>query len=259
MLDIPDIAMHSVRGIAGSGSAGLERIGAWLEAQPGRAFRSLDAVEFGPVVPDPGAIYTIGRNYAAPGEPDHDRPERPMVLGKLASSVAGHGSVVSWDRAVTANVDAEVELGVVIGEPAVAVTPETAMRHVFGYTCINDMNSTDPWLDGDQWLLGKSLAGFCPVGPWVVTADEIDPGSLGMGCTIDGVAIQDGNTNQMRYSIAEVISYISRHVTLRPGDLIATGTPGRISGPIGPDRRLQVGDVVTVWIERIGELTTIVA
>lgn len=259
LLDIPDAAMRSVRGIAGSGPAGLERISAWLKEQPQRAFRSLDAVEFGPVVPDPGAIYTIGRNYPAPGKPDRDRPERPMVLGKLPSSVSGHRSIVSWDRVLTTNVDAEVELGVVIGASATAVTPATAMRHVFGYTCINDMNATDPWLDGDQWLLGKSMTGFCPVGPWVVTGDEIDPRGLRLGCTIDGIAIQEGNTNQMRYSVAEVISYISRHVSLRPGDLIATGTPGRLAGPIGPDRRLQVGDVVTVWIDGIGELTTSMA
>jgi 2-keto-4-pentenoate hydratase/2-oxohepta-3-ene-1,7-dioic acid hydratase in catechol pathway len=179
-----------------------------------------------------------------------------MVYAKLPTAVTGHGSVVTWDRSLTANVDAESELGVVIGEPAMAVAPEDAMRHVFGYTCINDMASRDPWLDGDQWLLGKSLAGFCPVGPWVVTRDEVAPEGLRLGCTINGVAIQDGNTTQMRFSIADVISYLSRHVELRPGDLIATGTPARLAGPLGPERRLQVGDVVTVWVEQIGELTT---
>ena len=106
--------------------------------------------------------------------------------------------------------------------------------HVFGYTCINDVSSRDPWLDGDQWLLGKSMPGFCPVGPWIVTADELDPTDLRLGCTINGVAIQDGRTSDMRFGIAEIVSFLSRHVTLRRGDLIATGTPARL--PRRPDR-----------------------
>ena len=255
-LAVPDPRLGSLRGIAASGADGLERVREWVERQPEEAHRPMDDVELGPAVPDPGAIYTIGLNYASPGEAHDARPQRPMVYAKLPTAVSGHGSVVTWDRSLTANVDAESELGVVIGEPAVAVAPEDAMRHVFGYTCINDMTSRDPWLDGDQWLLGKSLAGFCPVGPWVVTRDEVAPEDLRLGCAINGVAIQDGSTAQMRFSIAEVISYLSHHAILRPGDLIATGTPARLAGPLGPERRLQVGDVVTVWVEGIGGLTT---
>jgi 2-keto-4-pentenoate hydratase/2-oxohepta-3-ene-1,7-dioic acid hydratase in catechol pathway len=253
--------LGSLRGIAAAGADGLTRVREWVLAQPERAYRSLEGVEFGPAVPDPGAIYTIGLNYASNDgdEDDAAAPSRPMVYGKVPSAVTGHRSVVAWDRSLTANVDAEAELGVVIGEQATAVGPETAMRHVFGYTCINDMGSRDPWLDGDQWLLGKSMAGFCPVGPWVVTPDEVAADALRIGCTINGVAIQDGSTSQMRFSVADVISYLSRHVTLRPGDLIATGTPARLHGPLGPERHLEAGDVVTVWIEHIGELTTTIA
>jgi 2-keto-4-pentenoate hydratase/2-oxohepta-3-ene-1,7-dioic acid hydratase in catechol pathway len=258
-LAVPDPRLGSLRGIAASGADGLAQIRAWVAVQPERAYRSLDDIELGPAVPDPGAIYTIGLNYAPPGDADAVVPTRPMVYGKIPTSVTGHGSAVTWDRTLTDNVDAEGELGVVIGEPATAVPPDDAMRHVFGYTCVNDMGSRDPWLDGDQWLLGKSMAGFCPVGPWVVTADEVAPEGLRLGCTINGVAIQDGDTSGMRFSIAEVISYISRHVTLRPGDLIATGTPARLAGPLGPERHLETGDVVTVWIEGIGELTTTIA
>jgi 2,4-didehydro-3-deoxy-L-rhamnonate hydrolase len=213
----------------------------------------------GPAVPDPGAIYTVGENYRAPGEPDAGGAARPLIYAKAAASVAGHGAVLSWDRALTANVDPECELGVVIGASATDVAAEHAMEHVFGYTCINDISSRDTWLDGDQWLLGKSMPGFCPVGPSVVTRDEVDPADLRLGCTINGIAIQDGRTAQMRTSIVEVIAYLSRHVTLRPGDLIATGTCPRLAGPLGPDRHLQPGDVVTVWIERVGELTTTIA
>jgi 2-keto-4-pentenoate hydratase/2-oxohepta-3-ene-1,7-dioic acid hydratase in catechol pathway len=258
--DVSGIELGSLRGIAASGPDGLERIRRWAAGQPDAAYRSLDDVELGPAIPDPGAIYTIGLNYRSPAEPAGDsRPERPMVYGKLPSSVTGHGSTIAWDRALSPNVDAEVELGVVIGAAGAAVSPADAMAHVFGYTCVNDVSSRDPWLDGDQWLLGKSMAGFCPVGPWVVTPDEISPDDLELGCTINGVAIQAGSTAQLRFSIAEVIAYLSRHVTLQPGDLIATGTPARLAGPMGADRHLEAGDEVTVWIEHLGELTTTIA
>jgi 2-keto-4-pentenoate hydratase/2-oxohepta-3-ene-1,7-dioic acid hydratase in catechol pathway len=216
-------------------------------------------VRWAPAIPDPGAIYTIGANYRSPTDPAGSRPERPKVLAKVPTSVTGHGSTVSWDRSLTAHVDGECELGVVIGQAAFCVTEADALAHIFGYTIVNDMNSVDPWLDGDQWLLGKSMAGFCPVGPWIVTADELDPADLRLGSTINGEPIQDGRTSQMRFSIAEVIAYISRHVELRPGDLIATGTPARLATPLGPARHLEPGDVVTAWIEGIGELTTTIA
>lgn len=251
--------LDSVRAVAAGGAAALGRIRGWADGQPGGAWRPLGEVELGPAVPDPGAIYTVGLNYRAPGEPEGGGPPRPLVYGKAATSVTGHGATVAWDRSLTDDVDAECELGVVVGETAISVAPADAIGHVFGYTCINDISSRDPWLDGDQWLLGKSLPGFCPVGPWVVTRDELEPAALRLGCTVNGAAIQDDTTARMRFSIAELVSYLSRHVTLRPGDLIATGTPARLAGPPGPDRRLRAGDVVTVWIERIGELTTRIA
>jgi 2-keto-4-pentenoate hydratase/2-oxohepta-3-ene-1,7-dioic acid hydratase in catechol pathway len=198
-------------------------------------------------VTKPGAIYTVGLNYDGPGAAP--RPERPLIYGKAPSSVVGEGATISWDRSLTANVDPEVELGVVMG----------ADGGIFGYTIVNDVSSRDPWLDGDQWLLGKSMPGFCPVGPWIVTPDELDPTDLRLGCTINGEAIQDGRTSDMRFSIAEVVAYLSRHVRLEIGDLIATGTPARLTTPPGPDRHLQAGDVVTAWIEGIGELTTTIA
>ena len=258
-LALPEQGFDSVRAIAAAGALATERIAGWVEQQPDRVYRPLEEVVLGPAVPDPGAIYTIGGNYVAAGEPDGPRPARPLVYGKAATSVAGHRATLAWDRALTDNVDAECELGVVIGAEASAVPASDAAAHVFGYTCINDVSSRDPWLDGDQWLLGKSMPGFCPVGPWIVTADELSPRDLRLGCTINGDAIQDGRTSQMRFSIPDVIAYLSRHVTLEAGDLIATGTPVRRSAGPGPGRRLRPGDEVTVWIEGIGELTTLIA
>lgn len=196
-----------------------------------------------------GAIYTIGLNYRDPNHPDAKGPERPLVYGKASTSVVGHNDVISWDRSLTDNVDGECELGVVIGPNG----------SVFGYTIVNDISSRDPWLDGDQWLLGKSMPGFCPVGPQIVLADELDPTDLPLGCTINGQPIQHGSTSDMRFSIPEIIEFLGRHLALRAGDLIATGTPVRLLMSPGPDRRLQPGDEVTVWIEGIGELTNTLA
>ncbi len=244
-----------VRALAGDPPL-LEGVRAWAAGRPTEDWLPLDSCTLGPAVPDPGAIYTIGRNYRAPGEPPGSGPDRPLVYGKAASSVAGDGATLAWDRSLTDNVDAECELGIVIAATASHVAADDALAHVFGWTVMNDVSSRDEWLDGDQWLIGKSMPGFCPVGPWVVTADELDPSDLGIGCTIDGEAIQDGRTSAMRFGVAEIVSYLSRHLVLRPGDLIASGTPPRLAGPPGPERRLRPGDRVTCWIEGIGELTT---
>ena len=198
-------------------------------------------------VAKPGAIYAVGLNYDGPGAAP--RPERPLIYGKAPSSIAHDRDVLTWDRELTPNVDAEVELGVVIDDDG----------GIFGYTIVNDVSSRDPWLDGDQWLLGKSMPGFCPVGPVVVTPDEFEPTDVRLGCTINGEAIQDGRTSDMRYSIPEILDYLRRHVRLEPGDLVVTGTPVRLATTPGPYRHLHPGDVVIWWIEGIGELTTTVA
>jgi 2-keto-4-pentenoate hydratase/2-oxohepta-3-ene-1,7-dioic acid hydratase in catechol pathway len=257
LIDTRATGLAGIRAIAAGGGAALDRLRAWLDAQPADAGRPLDAVTLGPAVADPGAIYTIGLNYDGPGA--SPRPDRPLIYGKAAASVAGHGATLAWDRDVTDDVDAEVELGIVIGTPAYQVTPAEAMHHVLGYTCINDVSSRDERLDGDQWMLGKSMPGFCPVGPWIVTADAFDPANVALRCTIDGAPIQDGRTSSMRFGIPEIVAYLSRHLELRPGDLIATGTPVRLTNPPGPDRRLHAGDSVTVSIEGIGRLTTHIA
>ncbi len=190
-----------------------------------------------------GAIYTIGLNYRDPAQPQERGPERPLVYGKASSSATPDGSVISWDRTLTANVNGECELGVVVG----------AKSSVLGYTIVNDVTSQDPWLDGDQWLLGKSMPGFCPVGPWIVPAVELDTADIRLGLTINSETVQDGRTSQMHFSIAEIMEYLGRHIALLPGDLIATGTPVRIGPSAG--RHLQPTDEIKCWIEGIGELT----
>jgi 2-keto-4-pentenoate hydratase/2-oxohepta-3-ene-1,7-dioic acid hydratase in catechol pathway len=237
----------SMRALAAGRDDLLERIRFGTDDQPSDSGLRLEDVTIAPVVPDPGAVYTIGLNYDGPGAAP--RPDRPLVYGKAPSSVAGHGATLAWDRTVTDDDDAEIELGVVMG----------ANGSVFGYTCINDISARDEHLDGDQWLLGKSVPGFCPVGPWIVTADAFDPADVRVTCAIDGAAIQDDRTSRMRFTIPEIVAYLGRHLELRPGDLIATGTPVRLATPPGPARRLRPGDTVTVSVEGIGELTTHIA
>jgi len=193
-----------------------------------------------------GAIYTIGLNYDDPANPGAARPERPLVYGKATTSLTGDQTKIRWNRALTANVNGECELGVVLGDDEV----------IAGYTIVNDVTSQDPWLDGDQWLLGKSFPGFCPVGPWIVPADELDVTNLALSFTVNGVAVQGGRTSQMRFSVHQIVDYLAQHIALRAGDLIATGTPVRIGADA--NRRLQGGDVMTCWIEGIGELTNTV-
>jgi 2-keto-4-pentenoate hydratase/2-oxohepta-3-ene-1,7-dioic acid hydratase in catechol pathway len=233
--------------LAARGLAGLPRVEAWVDAQPSTSWRPVEHVRLGPAVADPGAIFTVGLNYDGPGAAP--RPERPLIFGKGAGSVAGHGATLAWDRGVTDDVDAEIELGVVIG-------PDGS---VFGYTCVNDISARDERLDGDQWLLGKSMPGFCPVGPWIVTADAFDPSDVQLRCTINGEPIQDDRTSRVRFGIPEILDFLGLHLELRPGDLIATGTPVRLASPPGPSRRLRPGDTVTVSVEGIGELTTTIA
>ncbi|HEY7023539.1 MAG TPA: fumarylacetoacetate hydrolase family protein [Candidatus Limnocylindrales bacterium] len=193
-----------------------------------------------------GAIYTIGMNYDDPANPAAPRPERPLVYGKASTALTGDRTTIRWNRALTANVDGECELGVVMADD----------QHILGYTIVNDVTSQDSWLDGDQWLLGKSFPGFCPVGPWIVPADELDVADLALSFTVNGVAVQGGRTSQMRFDVHQIVEYLGQHIALREGDLIATGTPVRIGADA--HRHLQAGDTMTCWIEGIGELTNTV-
>lgn len=242
-------AFASMLEIIAGGAPVLRAIQAMVAGTPAESWPYLADAQLGPAVPGPGAVYTVGSNYRMPGETLRDRPERPPIYAKAPTSVTGPGATLTWDRGLTANVDGECELGVVLGPGG----------SVFGYTVVNDISSRDPWLEGDQWLLGKSMPGFCPVGPWIVSADALSPAALPLGCRINGQPIQDGTTADMWFGVDQVIAYLRRHLMLRPGDLIAMGTPARLAAPPGPDRHLEPGDRVTVWIDQIGELDTNIA
>ena len=210
-------------------------------------------------LPRPGKIIAIGRNYREhQNEEGVEAPPAPLVFSKWPSSVVGPGAEVRWDPALTAQVDYEAELAVVIGRAAREVSVEAALDHVFGYTCLNDVSARDLQFGDGQWVRGKSLDTFCPMGPAIVTADEIpDPQDLAISCTVDGERVQDSRTSAMYFGVAEIISYCSRSFTLEPGDVIATGTPGGVGVFRDPPRFLSDSNRMVVEIERIGRLENV--
>lgn len=204
----------------------------------------------------PGKIVAIGLNYR-----DHVRevgaetPASPLVFAKFPSTVIGPGDAIIADRRLTARVDWEVELAVVLGRRMKDVEPETALQHVFGYTVANDVSARDVQFADGQWVRGKSLDTFCPLGPVVVTADEIpDPQALSLSTRVNGEVVQDSSTSEMIFGVAELLSFCSRSFTFDPGDVLLTGTPWGCGEFMRPPRSLQPGDVVEMRIEGIGVL-----
>jgi 2-keto-4-pentenoate hydratase/2-oxohepta-3-ene-1,7-dioic acid hydratase in catechol pathway len=182
-------------------------------------------------------------------------PEYPVVFTKSPTSVTAPESNVPAHAGVTHELDWEVELGVVIGTGGRAIPRAEALAHVFGYTVINDLSARDLQFRHKQWFLGKSLDGFCPMGPTLVTADEIpDPQALKLACRVNGVTKQDSSTAQMIFDVATIIETLSRGMTLEPGDVIATGTPAGVGFARQPPEFLKAGDVVECEIEKIGVL-----
>jgi 2-keto-4-pentenoate hydratase/2-oxohepta-3-ene-1,7-dioic acid hydratase in catechol pathway len=231
-------------------------IAAAIEEDPGRGQDgAADAELLAPLLA-PCSIVAIGLNYL-----DHCRefgtepPGSPMVFAKLPSSVCGPGQTIEWSPAVTDAVDWEAELGVVIGRVTKDVPVESALDFVFGYTVVNDLTARDVQAAEPQWVRAKSLDTFCPLGPVVVTADELqDPQAIAIRSRVNGETMQDSSTAEMIFGVAELVSKLSRSFTLRPGDVIATGTPLGVGAFREPPRFLSDGDVVEVEVEGIGAL-----
>lgn len=207
-------------------------------------------------VPRPRKIVCVGLNYRDHAdETGQDLPQRPVLFAKFANSVVGPGAAVVVPPE-TEKVDYEAELGVVIGRRARKVSRESALSYVAGYTCCNDVSARDLQFESAQWTRGKAIDTFLPVGPVLLTADEIeDPQRLGIRSIVSGEVMQDSKTSEMVFSVAELVSFISRTMTLEPGDIIATGTPAGVGFVRQPPRFLQDGDEVTIEIEKIGSLT----
>jgi len=207
-------------------------------------------------VPRPGKVVAIGLNYREHAEEGgRETPPEPVLFAKFTTSIVGHGAEIRWDPGLTAAVDFEAELAVVIGREARRVTQAQALDYVLGYTCLNDVSARDLQYADKQFVRAKSLDTFTPIGPALVTADEIpDPQTLGIRCLVNGEVMQDSSTAQMVHGVAALIAFCSRAFTLEPGDIIATGTPSGVGWFRDPKRLLRDDDEVAVEIERVGRL-----
>jgi 2-keto-4-pentenoate hydratase/2-oxohepta-3-ene-1,7-dioic acid hydratase in catechol pathway len=210
-----------------------------------------------PIPHPPGDMIALGLNYRPhAGETGFTLPSRPILFAKANTSLIGHEEPIVVDPTVTQQVDWEVELVIVIGRGGRDIRAGNALEHVFGYTIANDVSARDlQFADGGQWYRGKSLDGFCPMGPWIVTIDEIpDPADLTLELRVNGVIKQQDSTSQLVFTIPEIIESVSAARTLRPGDLILTGTPGGVGFARKPPEFLLAGDVVDASIQGIGTL-----
>jgi 2-keto-4-pentenoate hydratase/2-oxohepta-3-ene-1,7-dioic acid hydratase in catechol pathway len=221
----------------------------------GVAFRADQVRLLAPIL-NPSKIVASGLNYL-----DHCReqniepPARPTIFTKFPSSLIGPDAPITWSPALTQQVDYEAELGVVIGKSAKNVSAANALNYVFGYTILNDVSARDLQFGDQQWIRGKSQDTFCPLGPAIVSKDEVgDPQNLHVRCRLNGQVMQDSNTREMIAGVARLIEFITEGITLLPGDVIATGTPHGVGVFRKPPVFMKPGDVVEVEIERLGRL-----
>ncbi|KQR38657.1 fumarylacetoacetate hydrolase family protein [Microbacterium sp. Leaf159] len=218
----------------------------------------LEAWDFASAVIAPPAVLAVGLNYAAhSSELGLKTDAAPTVFTLWPNSLTGHEQTTSWPRALSEAVDYEAELGVLIGTPAKDVSEAEALSYVWGYTVVNDITARNVQFSEAQWSRCKSFDGFTPTGPFAVTADEIsDPQDLHIWAVVDGQTVQDASTDQMVRSVAKLIAHLSQSLTLLPGTLISTGSPGGAGYSRDPQIFLRDRSTVTVGIDGIGELTT---
>jgi len=216
-------------------------------------FLNVENLVIGPCVPKPSKIICIGLNYRKHAiESGMAIPTVPVVFTKYSNTLVNHGNQIPLGKEGV-EFDYEVELGVVIGEKCKVVSTDNALDYVLGYCVANDLSCRDLQFKTSQWLLGKSLDYFLPLGKYLVTADEVgDPQQLQLTCTLNGELRQNSNTADMIFSVAEIVSFLSKHMTLEPGDIILTGTPAGVIMGLPEKNWLKPNDVVKVEIEKLG-------
>jgi len=241
-------AMKDLAALAAAKAAATGADAAWLLDEA--------SLQLGPCVTNPEKILCVGLNYRRHAEESGSAvPEAPVLFSKFNNALAANGETVPLLDAAE-KYDYEVELAVVIGRTAVNVSEDSALDCVLGYTNANDLSARDLQMRSSQWLLGKTLDKFCPIGPYLVTADEVgDPQQLSTRSWLNGELRQNSNTADMIFSIAEVIAYVSRYFTLKPGDVILTGTPEGVILGMQEKVWMKPGDVVSVEVGDFGKLT----
>lgn len=221
-------------------------------------FHDLRTSDLAPVVPRPGKVLCVGLNYASHiREMGREPPEYPTLFAKFAEALIGPKDPIVLPS-VSDQVDWEAELAIVIGRPARHVPPSDASEHIFGFTILNDVSIRDWQGRTPQWLQGKTFEATTPVGPALVTPDEIDGASdLLIRCEVDGQTVQEARTSDLWFSPSEIVAYTSEILTLHPGDLIATGTPAGVGAGRDPQVFLRPGQIVRTTIEGLGELVNV--
>jgi 2-keto-4-pentenoate hydratase/2-oxohepta-3-ene-1,7-dioic acid hydratase in catechol pathway len=248
-------------------SRGADGLAEWRERGIRDARRiPLAAVELVAPIPTPRReIFCVGKNYRAHAAEFHSSgfdssgreavPTAPVIFTKAMTSVIGPGAPVRGSLDPTETVDYEGELGVVLGRHTFGVSRAEAMNHIFGYVVVNDVTSRELQRKHNQWVIGKGIDTFCPMGPWLVTADEVgDVADLELETRVNGEIRQKARVSDLIFDIPTLIETMSRTMTLLPGDIIATGTPEGVGIGFTPPRYLQAGDVVSVSITGLGTL-----
>jgi 2-keto-4-pentenoate hydratase/2-oxohepta-3-ene-1,7-dioic acid hydratase in catechol pathway len=208
---------------------------------------------------NPPNIFAIGRNYRAHvEETGAPMPDSPLVFLKATTSLIGPGDAIELPASAPDAVDFEAELAIVIGRSARTIAPADALSHVLGYTCANDVSARDCQRDDNQWSRAKGFDTFCPLGPWIVTPDELDADDCVIRSRLNGKIMQESNTSHMMRGCRELISYLSHQFTLRPGTVILTGTPEGVGFARTPPIFLAPGDRIEIEIEGIGTLGNMV-
>jgi 2-keto-4-pentenoate hydratase/2-oxohepta-3-ene-1,7-dioic acid hydratase in catechol pathway len=227
--------------------------------EPGRKHWKLNEVRLHAPMDRPGKIIEIGRNYGDHAKETGVSPfEKPRIVFKMPSSICDPGAHVAIPHDII-KMDFEAELVVIVGDFVQNALEDQALQYVAGYACLNDLSARELQFDIQpaQTTFAKSMDGFCPFGPWLVTADEVpDPQNLEVQCLVNGQVMQQANTHDMLFSVARLIAYTSRYMTLEPGDLIATGTPAGVGAFRTPPVWLQKGDRVEVRVTGLGSLVT---
>ncbi len=265
----PPPELRDMLALIDAGEDALRRVMALAEQARGEALRPLAPVELLAPIPRPRKnVFCLGRNYAehaaeslrAIGQ-EVQLPAYPNVFTKAPTALTGPYSDIPYDASVTERLDWEVELAVVIGRVGRHIAPERALDHVFGYTVINDVTARDIQNKaGVQWFQGKSLDASSPMGPWIVTADEIaEPRDLRLSLRVNGVTKQEASTAELLFDVPTIIATLTRVLTLEPGDVIATGTPSGVGFARTPPEFLRPGDVMETEITGIGTLRNRIA
>lgn len=244
--------VYGFDGMTGAIAAGLPAI---VAAAKGPA-QDLKSVRLLAPIPRPPKVVCVGLNYRDHAiESNMPIPTIPVIFSKFPNTVIANGDDVVIPRN-SEKPDYEVELAFVMGKSGRHIPKEKAMDYVFGYTVVNDVSARDFQLATSQWLMGKTFDTFCPMGPWIVTADEVkDPHNLKLGLKIDGEPVQDSSTKELIFRIPELIAHLSSVFSFEAGDVVSTGTPPGVGMGRKPPRWLKPGENMTAWVEGVGELS----